>query len=136
VTAVARAPIVDAGSADAAGDAAMDTLATFDAIAARAPIVAAGMREAARREATLDGASRVALVRADARDVCVRVAFVASAPIDVTLESTSTGTIASTVHALEGLLGERGPVCVRRGDSVDAAIEGDRGTRIRFVVWW
>ena len=109
---------------------------SFDALAARGASVAPGMREVARVETTGDGV--VEVVRAGERDTCVRVAFEASSPVVARLLDTEGNVLAaSDVPEAEGVLGQRGPVCVRRGDAVSAAAGGAEAAvpNVRWVAW-
>jgi|SRR5579884_621240 len=126
----AAAPQPAARAGSGGGDA--GPAAGFDAILARGASVAPGMRERARKESAGD---RVELVRAEGRDVCVRVAFEATAPVLAKLVDAAGGALAAT-HAAEvdGVLGERGPVCVRKGDSVSGIADGP-AARVRWVAW-
>jgi hypothetical protein len=115
------------------GASAAESLAAFDALAARGASLAPGMREVARKEG---GADAVELVKADARDACVRVAFEASAPVAAKLVDHAGNVLAaSDVPAPDGVLGARGPVCVRKGDVVRGIAEGSGGARVRWVAW-
>ena len=106
--------------------------AAFDALASRAPSIAPGMREVARKE----GAGLVPLATADARVMCLRAAVAATAPVAATLVDAEGNVLAAaSAPEREGVLGERGPVCVRRGDSVKGAADGDAGVRVRWVAW-
>jgi hypothetical protein len=116
----------DAGPPDAGGDA----LPTLADLAARAPEVASGMRELARSESL-----HADVVHAAAADTCVRVAFVASAPVTVRLESSSGGVLASLAPSLGGLLAPRGPACIRRGDGARISFDGASPTRVRWIAW-
>jgi hypothetical protein len=90
------------------------------------------MREVARVES---GAEPIDLVKADARDVCVRVAYEASEPVVAKLVERGGAVLAAASSpALQGSLGERGPVCVRRGDVVRAMAEGP-AARVRWIAW-
>jgi hypothetical protein len=122
----------DAGAADAAPDA--DTLPPLDAVAARAAAATHGMREVARAEVTGPRASSE-IVRADARDACVRVAYVASAPVHARIEDAGGAVLAERAPDTDGLLGARGPVCVRRGSAVRVTFEGATDAKVRFVAW-
>jgi len=93
------------------------------------------MREVARIESAGD---RVEIVRAEGRDACVRVAFEASSPVVARLLDSEGGVLASSdVPAAEGVLGQRGPVCVRRGDTVNAEAGGADAAvaTVRWVAW-
>ncbi len=103
----------------------------FASLEALAASLAPGMRQAAERESA---GERVELVRAGERDACVRVAFEAVAPAAVKLlDSAGTVLAEGRAPAIEGTLGDRGPVCVRKGDSVSAVAEG--GGHIRWIAW-
>jgi hypothetical protein len=107
-------------------------VAAFEALAAQGATLAPGMRETARREG---GADPVALVSAEGRDTCVRVAFAASVPVKARLVDAAGNVLAATSDAtIDGVLGARGPVCVRRGDVVKGVAEGV-GARVRWVAW-
>ena len=93
------------------------------------------MREVARIENT---GGRAELVRAGERDACVRVAFEASAPVVAKLSDGEGNVLASNdVPESEGVLGQRGPVCVRRGDVVVAAAGGVEAAvaTVRWLAW-
>jgi hypothetical protein len=106
------------------------TSAAFDALAARGATVAPGMHEVARKEGT-----SVDLVKADARDACVRVAFESAAPVTAKLVDASGNALASLdAPATEGVLASRGPVCVRRGEVVHGIAEGADGG-VRWMAW-
>jgi len=117
------------------GDAPPD--AAFDAIASRGATLAAGMREVARKES---GGESVVVARADGRDLCVRVAYEANAPVVAKLLDASGAVLASGESAArEGVLGEHGPVCVRKG-GVLSAVAGDDASaasprRVHWVAW-
>jgi hypothetical protein len=105
--------------------------AAFASLEARAPLVAPGMKIVAQKEST---GERVELVRAQGRDVCARVVFQADAPVVAKLVDGHGAPIASsTAPASEGVLGEKGPVCIRRGDTLSAASDGN--ARVRWVAW-
>jgi hypothetical protein len=107
----------------------------FAALSARGPSLAPGMREVTRNESAGDP---VELARAEGRDACVRVAFEATAPVVATLSDAEGNVLASSVApTVEGVLGPRGPVCIRRGDRVSARAEGaDAGAiAVRWVAW-
>ena len=78
------------------------------------------------------------MARARDRDACVRVAFEASAPVLAKLLDTG-GHVLATLEApaTRGVLGARGPVCVRKGDAVSAVAAGLDGgaTSARWVAW-
>jgi hypothetical protein len=109
-----------------------ETTAAFDALASRGRAAAPGMREVARKETS---GERVELVRAEARDLCVRVAFESSAPVTAKLvDGAGNVLVASAAASTEGVLGERGPVCVRKGELVASVADGGPA-QIRWVAW-
>ena len=104
----------------------------FAALAARGPRVAPGMHEVARMQNTGD---KVEIAHAEGRDACVRVAFEASAPVLAKLVDGQGNVLASSDKpATGGVLGEHGPVCVRRGQAVSALAEGS-GASVRWMAW-
>jgi hypothetical protein len=104
----------------------------FASLEARAASLAPGMRQAAERESA---GERTELVRAAGKDTCVRVAFEAAAPVLARLVDADGTVLCETRSpATGGVLGERGPVCVRKNESVSATAEGSGG-RIRWIAW-
>jgi hypothetical protein len=90
------------------------------------------MRLAARRVST---GERVEIVRADQSDTCIRVAFEALVPVVAKLvDDTNNAVATSGAAAVEGVLGERGPVCIRRGEALGVTVEGT-GVPVRWVAW-
>src|SRR4030088_1555656 len=88
---------------------------SFAALVARGAMVAPGMREVARKESAGD---KVEIANAGGRDACVRVVFEASSPVVAKLVDREGNVLASNdAPATDGVLGERGPVCVRKGDA-------------------
>jgi hypothetical protein len=104
---------------------------SFDDLAALGPMIAAGMHEIARKSSE----DAVELLRADTGDACLRVAFAAAAPVVAKLVDGNGDVLASLGPAPEGVLSERGPVCVRRGDVVRGAAEGASRTHVRWMAW-
>jgi len=129
--AAAVAPATPA-AASASSGADPASLAAFEALAAQGSSLAPGMREAARREG---GPEAVTLVSAEGRDICLRVAFAATAPVKARLVDAAGNVLATSDEpAADGVLGARGPVCVRRGDVVKGAADGP-GARVRWIAW-
>jgi hypothetical protein len=90
------------------------------------------MRAAVRREST---GEKIELVRAEQRDTCVRVAFEATVPVVAKLVDGTDRTLAETGTAsIDGVLGEKGPICIRKGETLSVLVNGPR-TRIRWVAW-
>jgi hypothetical protein len=124
-------PSPDPVEARTASPEAPDARASFEAMALRAGALAPGMHEASRKES--DG-QPVELVRADGRDACMRASFEATAPVKAELVDGSGRVLAAVETAsATGVLGERGPVCIRKGDVVKGTAEG--AARIRWVAW-
>ncbi|MGO9838438.1 MAG: hypothetical protein ACLP1X_30015 [Polyangiaceae bacterium] len=104
----------------------------FESIVRLGPSIAPGMRLVARRESAGD---KIELVRADEGDTCVRVAFEAAAPIVAKLVDGTDKIIATSgAAAAEGLLGERGPVCIRKGEVLNVTVDGPNSP-VRWVAW-
>lgn len=104
----------------------------YASLEALGPSLAPGMRRAAERES---GGERVELVRAARKDTCVRVAFESAEPVLARLLSAD-GSVLYEAHAAAtaGTLGDAGPVCVRKSDTVSAAAEG-ASSRVRWIAW-
>jgi hypothetical protein len=103
----------------------------FASLEARGPSLAPGMVQAVERESTGD---RVELVRSASKDTCLRVAFEAAQPVVVRLlESDGTVLAETRSTATTGVLGDRGPVCIRKGVAVSAVAEG--AGHIRWIAW-
>jgi hypothetical protein len=93
------------------------------------------MREVARIETA---GNRVEIARAEGRDACVRVAFEASSPVVAKLLDGEGNVLASSEGpSADGVLGQRGPVCVRKGDAVSAAAGGAEAAvaKVRWMAW-
>lgn len=111
-----------------AGAASDHATALFATLAARGAAVAPGMREVARMQSAGD---KVEIARADARDACVRVAFEATSPVVAKLVDGEGNVLASSDSpATDGVLGEHGPVCVRRGEAVSAMAGAPDGSPV------
>lgn len=105
---------------------------SFDDLAARAQTLAPGMHEASRRSGALDA---IELWRAEQGDACLRVAFASTVPVTAKLVLQTGEVLAATAEpAVEGALGDRGPVCVRKGDVVKGLAEGP-AAHVRWIVW-
>jgi hypothetical protein len=118
----------------AAGIASTMPAESYDTLAALGSSVAPGMHEVARKPGT-GGGEPVELVRAESHDLCLRVAFDADAPLVTKLVDENGQVLASlAVPATHGVLAERGPVCIRKGDVVRAVAEGS-GAHVRWMAW-
>jgi hypothetical protein len=105
----------------------------FAGLASQAAALAPGMREATRKQSR--AGERVELVRAEGRDACVRVAFAANTPVATRLVDGDGSVLAArTAPTTDGVLGEHGPVCVRRGDLVAGVADGMVGV-VRWIAW-
>jgi hypothetical protein len=70
------------------------------------------------------------------KDTCVRVAFVAEPAVHVSLVAVrSQDVLAGAVDAKDVALGANGPVCIRRGDGIDLAIDAKASWTARYVAW-
>jgi hypothetical protein len=104
----------------------------YASLEALGPSLAPGMRRAAERES---GGERVELVRAAGKDTCVRVAFESAEPVLARLLGADGSVLYEAgAAATAGTLGDRGPICVRKSDTVSAAAEGPSG-RVRWIAW-
>jgi hypothetical protein len=135
---VATPPPLASSASAAKAATAPDPLPSLDAIAARGASVAPGMRAVGREEQKLASAARFDAVPKAERDVCARLLFVATAPVRARLEDGAGDVLAELARpAGSGLLGERGPVCTRRGDVIRVAFQPDPAVaaRVRWVTW-
>ena len=123
----------DGGKTDAGDDHAEPLSLT--ALAAQGARFAPGMREVLRHETPEETQLRRDVVRAPDHDVCARVAFAASGPVHAWLENAAGLSLADIARAESGILGPRGPVCIRRGDSIVVRTESPALTRVRIVGW-
>lgn len=116
--------------ADAAAPPNADKVPTLDAIAARGAVDAPQMKEIARWERA---APRSPELKAD-RDLCVRIAFAASGPVRLRLETAAGDRRGEPTGGADGLLPPQGPVCVTRGEVLRLVVEGDAAI-VRAVVF-
>jgi hypothetical protein len=128
----AETPLATASVPDAsAGPEGGDNVPSLRDLALRAPEVAPEMRVLAQGEAAPP--SSVALPKASV-DLCVRVVFAAGHAVRAKLETAEDGTLAEVGPVDAGVLGLRGPVCVRKGREVTLTF-GEGATRVRYIVW-
>jgi len=144
------ASAASAGRASSSGGPGAPALSVFGALEARGAALAPGMRVAARKESARG--ERVEIVRAEGRDACVRVAFESTQPVAAELVDGSGRVLATSKGAAtDGMLGERGPVCIRKGDLVAGVASPPGGAdggpfdgggaagvgtaRVRWVAW-
>lgn len=109
----------------------VDAVPTLDAIAARAATLAPLMREIARWDRA---GPRSPDVRAD-RDLCVRAAFAAGAPVRAWIEDASGARRGDVAEGADGMVPPRGPACVARGASVRLVVEGAGAATARAVLF-
>ena len=121
---------------DARAEAAAPRLRSIESLAARGAELARGMREVDRAEiAVAAGTVDRDIVRGAASDTCARVAFAATVPVHAAIVDAKDRVVAEIEPAHEGALGERGPVCARRGDAIRLRISADRPAQVRYVAW-
>jgi endonuclease YncB( thermonuclease family) len=65
----------------------------------------------------------------------MRAAFVAEPPVHLSLTDGRGDVLAQVASKAQGALGERGPVCVRRGDTITLNVGGSPPWAVRFVAW-
>jgi len=107
---------------------------SYDALASLGSSIAQGMHEVARKPG-VGGGDAVELVRAEAHDACLRVAFESDAPLVAKLVDENGQVLAAiAVPSTHGVLAGEGPVCVRKGDVVRAVAEGS-GAHVRWMAW-
>jgi len=119
-----------------------DALPSLETLSARAPLVAPGMRAVASGElsgspsplASAPSAARL-LVRADDGDTCVRVALVAQPALHAWVTDERDNILSDVSSATDTSIALRGPVCVRKGDSVTLHLAGDGIWAARFAAW-
>jgi hypothetical protein len=99
------------------------------------------MKEVARGEISSEAPpfTRV-LVRADGADTCARVAFLAGPPVHASLTDARGDILADVPSTTDTPLGTRGPVCVRRGDTITLNVSNASNPNgsvwlARFVAW-
>jgi hypothetical protein len=133
--AVKRAPSLETPVKQMAHEApdAADPIATFDELAKGADKLAPAMRELVRDEKSGEKSLAADLLQAD-KDSCVRVTFAATTELLAALEDQN-GAVLAVTKAKAGALGERGPVCVRKGGALRVHFEGDGAIRVRFITW-
>jgi hypothetical protein len=121
---VARATLYDAGPQAPAPIDAGDPLAVDPAS------IAPGMREIVRSEIAVSrDATSIAVPISSEADTCVRVAVRSLSPVRVKLAAKS-GLLGEGTT-----IGERGPMCVRKGDALSLELSADEPARARVFVW-
>ncbi len=135
--------------ATASSSAAPDANVEADAAAAPLPPeiealvvsgISDGLRERARGVLVLPSApaapsSELVLLERASEDTCVRVGFSAGAPVTPDLQDGRGRSLSASAPRREGALGDGGPVCLRRGDTLRLRVEGAAGTRVSWVLW-
>jgi hypothetical protein len=129
--------MLDAGAMARAGDAGPveSALATFEELDGDKGSLAAGMRALDRGDV---GPELARDLIADAKaDTCVRVSFSATTPVSAELLDDHARSLAEAPEATRSTLGDRGPICIRRGDTMRLRFAPRAGTtpHIRFVAW-
>jgi hypothetical protein len=87
------------------------------------------MHEIGRGEGTVAGEVSVSISPAEWRDRCARISVTADAPVSARLETTRVGPGTTIV------LGEQGPVCVRKGAAIAIVLAAEKVARVRWVAW-
>jgi len=108
---------------------------SLESLAEDGKIVAAGMRTLKGEE--LSGQREIGqelIARADV-DTCVRVAFSAGEAVVAQLADEKGRILAETPRVTDGKLGERGPVCARRGETLRVQFMSPGDVVVRFVAW-
>jgi hypothetical protein len=132
---VRTSPPPDAAPAAGPPEGQQDAGAAFEEIKQRWSGVVAGMSPVSALEGAAGDQEALELARADGRDLCVRVAFEAPEAVVASLVDRAGASLARSAEQTSGLLPERGPVCVRRGDAVRGLASGSATTRVRWVTW-
>jgi hypothetical protein len=115
-----------------------DALPSLDALRARAPLLAPGMRSVASGElSSLSPPASAAplLVRADDGDTCVRVVLVAQPELHAWITDGRDDILSDISSATDTSIAPRGPVCVRKGDTVTLHLAGEGPWAARFAAW-
>jgi hypothetical protein len=139
-TSLPRAPSIAVDVREDTRDASIDVdpLITLDELAAQSASVTVGMHELARSQHD-DAHVHELLAPRDPnaeKDVCVRVAFVASSEVHASIEDENGKARAWIEHATaRGLLDSKGPVCVRHDGKIVLRIDGDDHARVRWIAW-
>ena len=107
------------------------TLATLNE---QGPKVAAGMRALDGAELSLSQEQTRDLVTAD-KDTCVRLVWSASTPVLVKLLDSSDHHLVESSSSKDGTLGERGPICVRKGQTIRVQFTPSAAATVRYAAW-
>lgn len=107
----------------------VESLPTYEALAAKQLRLAPGMRELARGDAS--GATPLPKT---ARDTCVRVTYASTAPVTAALVAHDGAVLAANTAMKEGVLEGRGPVCFHAESQPRLEFGADAGV-VRYVVW-
>jgi hypothetical protein len=97
--------------------------------------MAPGLHEVARFEVSGDAPATRTLVDASAGDVCARAAVVAWPQVHLALVDAHGVVLADAPDAGDTALAPRGPVCVRRGDTISLRIDASVPFTARVVAW-
>ncbi|WP_394827466.1 hypothetical protein [Pendulispora albinea] len=110
---------------------------SLEALGEEGKRLAAGMRVLKSAELSGTGDVGEELAAGLDTDACLRVAFSAAEAVVGRLEDDKGRVLAETPSTVtDGKLGERGPVCARRGETVRVRFGGAKGdVVVRYVAW-
>lgn len=115
-----------------APDAAAETVATLDELAARGAVDAPLMKEVLRAD---PAAPKTAEIRAD-RDLCVRAAFGANASVRAWFIDASGDARGDAATGNSGWVPPRGPACAKKGEVLRLTFDAPSNATVsRAVVW-
>ncbi|MBX3207099.1 MAG: hypothetical protein KF764_18780 [Labilithrix sp.] len=122
-----------AAARDAGADAAPATeeAPSLEALATRGPSEMPRMREVVRSA----DATSPTTVASGSSDACFRAAIGASAPVRAWFEDEARVARGGELSAAAGLVPPRGPVCVRRGETLRLVVDARPETIARAIVW-
>jgi hypothetical protein len=104
---------------------------TVESLALMVSALAPGMRELARGESPLPATIPL---EPTGRDTCVRVVLGASAAVVGALVSDKGRVLDVTEAGRTTVLGQRGPVCLRKDQAATIEVQGP-ASPVRYVVW-
>jgi hypothetical protein len=104
---------------------------SLETLAEMGASLAPGMREVARGQSPMPASIPLLATNAD---VCLRAVFGAASPVIAALLAEPGGILAITRAGTRATLEARGPVCMRKGQSVHIEVQG-QAPLVRYVVW-